>query len=105
MAGVDWSVEPPWVYPSRLLSLDDQLGITKVMRRQRPVAAAAQARSLANIRKGAAKDAINAKALHAVMQALGRRKIPVRSEIIADGAPRRYAWRRASAALSRAHAE
>jgi hypothetical protein len=78
-----------------MLNLDSQLQIAKAMREQRPEAAQAQARSLANIRRAAAKDAINATALHAVMQALRARNIPVRSEIIPDGTPRRYSWREA----------
>jgi beta-lactamase superfamily II metal-dependent hydrolase len=90
---IDWSPETPWYYRS-WLNLDHQLEIAKRIRKYRPELADAQARSLANIRKGAAKDAINATALHAVMQALRARKIPVRCEIIADGTPRRYAWRK-----------
>ena len=57
-----------------------------------PIFAAAQARSIARIRRGAAKDAINAKALHDVVQALEKRAIPVRSEVIDDGTPRTYLW-------------
>jgi hypothetical protein len=91
--GADWAAEIPWGSRLWLLDLDDQLAVAKMMRERRPEAAAAQALSLANIRKGAAKDAINAKALHGVMQALRRRRIPIRSEIIANGVPRRYAWR------------
>lgn len=52
--------------------------------------------SLANLRKSAAKDAINAKSLHDVLDALAKRKIPVRSEIIEDGVPKRYRWTPAS---------
>lgn len=48
--------------------------------------------SLANLRKSAAKDAINAKSLHDVLHALAKRKIPVRSEVIEDGVPKRYRW-------------
>jgi hypothetical protein len=88
---IDWTSEARWSWMTR--DLDGQLRIAEMMRKYRPEAAGAQARSLANIRKGAAKDAINATALHAVMQALRARKIPVRCEIIADGTPRRYAWR------------
>jgi hypothetical protein len=62
------------------------------VRADAPSVGAAQSRSLANIRKSAAKDAINAKALHDVMQALAARNIAVRSEIIDDGEPRRYRW-------------
>ena len=67
------------------------------IRKDAPDIGAAQTRSLANIRKSAAKDAINAKALHAVMQALRKRSIPVRSEVIDDGEPRRYRWAAATA--------
>ena len=89
---IDWSTRRP--YSRWTLNLDDQVEIAKMMRERRPEAAEAQARSLANIRKGAAKDAINATALHAVMQALCGRKVPVRCEIIPNGTPRRYAWRK-----------
>jgi hypothetical protein len=54
--------------------------------------ASAQAASLSHIRKSAAKDAINAKALFEVVQALKKRSIPIRSEIIDDGTPRTYHW-------------
>lgn len=57
-----------------------------------PDAATAQLRSLGNIRQSAAKDAINASALFDVIQALKARNIPIRTEIIRDGEPRRYAW-------------
>lgn len=52
--------------------------------------------SLANLRKATAKEAINAKALHDVLDALAKRKIPVRSEIIEDGVPKLYRWMPAS---------
>ena len=57
-----------------------------------PDVAMAQLRTLDNIEKGLAKDAINAKALHAVVQALSKRKISIRTEIIDDGQPRTYRW-------------
>jgi hypothetical protein len=60
--------------------------------RNTPGIAMAQARSLGAIRRSTAKDAINAKALHDVVQALGRRRIPVRSKILDDGVPRTYRW-------------
>jgi hypothetical protein len=66
----------------------------KWLNAEQPQTATAQAASLANIGKGAAKDAINAKALHDVVQALGARSIPVRTEIIEDGMPRTYRWER-----------
>lgn len=63
-----------------------------VEKKRGPEAAEARTRLLELIRRSAAKDAINAKALHAVTRALRRRNIPVRSEIIPDGEPRTYAW-------------
>lgn len=62
--------------------------------RNSPVFGTARTRSLTHLRLGAAKDAINASALHAVVQALGNRTrpVPVRCEIIDDGVPRRYRW-------------
>jgi hypothetical protein len=89
---LNWSSAPEWFEPAWPSSLDDQLKLARAVRVQRPEAGEAQRLSLSNIRKGAAKDAINAKALHAVMQALNRRSVPVRSEIIDDGTPRRYFW-------------
>lgn len=59
---------------------------------QNPAVAKLQSRSLTHLRRSAAKDAINAKALHDVLQELSKRDIPVRSEIIDDGTPRRYRW-------------
>lgn len=92
---VDWPPETPLLGRAWPPNLDDQLALANAMRERRPRAAGAQALSLANIRKSAAKDAINAKALHGVMQALRLRNIPVRTEIVPDGTPRRYAWRSA----------
>ena len=89
---LDWSFGPGWLKPGLPSSLDDQLETARAVRAQRPEAGEAQRLSLSNIRKSAAKDAINAKALHAVMQALNGRRVPVRSEIIDDGMPRRYFW-------------
>jgi hypothetical protein len=84
----------PWLWSGRLPTLDDALTFARSTRERRPEVARAHALSLANIRKGAAKDAINAVALYEVAQALQRRRIPLRSEIIADGMPKRYVWRR-----------
>lgn len=81
-----------WIKPTLPSSLDDQLKLARAVRARRPEAGEAQRLSLSNIRKSAAKDAINATALHAVMQALSGRGVPVRSEIIDDGIPRRYFW-------------
>ncbi|WP_445192747.1 hypothetical protein ACT009_02085 [Sphingomonas sp. Tas61C01] len=60
-----------------------------------PPLAAKDARSLAFIRKSAAKDAINATSLNAVVKALKDRKLPIRSATINDGAPRRFVWDKA----------
>lgn len=57
---------------------------------------AARGQSLVHMQKSAAKDAINAAALHEVVQALAKRGIPIRSEIIEDGTPRRYRWNSAT---------
>lgn len=57
--------------------------------------AATDARTLAAIRRSTAKDAINAVALKAVVDALRVRNLPMRSCTIADGTPRRFAWKAA----------
>lgn len=81
-------------YSSRNFSpdLDYLLNRAAQIGRDRPEIAKAQILSVSGIRKSAAKDAINAKALHDVVQALGGRQIPIRSEIIDDGVPRLYRW-------------
>lgn len=56
-------------------------------------AAIAQAQSIAYIRRAAAKDAINATSLYKVIDALKARKIPTFYQLIADGRPRRFAWK------------
>jgi hypothetical protein len=82
---------PFWDYPWHH-DFPQQHRLAMAIRSQQPEVGEAQSRSLANIRKAAAKDAINAKALHEVVQALGRRGIAIRCEIIEDGEPRRYRW-------------
>ncbi|QCB55918.1 hypothetical protein E5675_16755 [Sphingopyxis sp. PAMC25046] len=52
----------------------------------------ARSRSIAHLQKSAAKEAINAKALHEVVKALEEENVPMRTEIIDDGTPRRYRW-------------
>lgn len=52
--------------------------------------------SLAYIRKSAAKDAINALALNAVVTAAKARGLTIRCATIPDGMPRRFIWRAAS---------
>ena len=54
--------------------------------------AEADARSLAFIRRAAAKDSINATSLEKVVTALKNRKIPIVCRVIQDGEPRRFAW-------------
>ncbi|QEH81570.1 hypothetical protein EIK56_27180 [Sphingomonas sp. C8-2] len=54
--------------------------------------AALQIDNLNELRQGAAEDAVNASALHDVVQALSKRGVPIRSEIIDDGEPRLYRW-------------
>jgi len=56
--------------------------------------AVSQFGTLNNIKKSAAKGAINAVALHDVMQALSRRQLLVHCQIIDDGIPRAYVWNR-----------
>lgn len=48
--------------------------------------------SLVNLRRAAAKDAINAKALFEVLKALERKGVGVRYEMIEDGTPKRFRW-------------
>jgi hypothetical protein len=63
--------------------------------KQDPGTAEVDAVSFAYIRRAAASDAINAIFLHEVVQALRRRNIPIRCEVIRDGVPRRFIWRSA----------
>jgi len=56
-------------------------------------AAIAQARSIAYIRRAAAKDAISATSLYKVVKALKARKIPTSYQMIEDGRPRRFVWK------------
>jgi len=58
-------------------------------------AAMAQARSMAYIRRAAAKDAINATSLAKVIKVLKTRKIPISYQLIGDGQPRRFVWKEA----------
>ncbi|MFC4352278.1 hypothetical protein ACFOW6_12075 [Fodinicurvata halophila] len=62
------------------------------IRRNDPKIALMIANSYAAIRKNSAKRAINAKALHNVVQALRKRSIPIQSKIIDDGTPQKYWW-------------
>lgn len=73
-------------------SLERYLDHHNDLRMMDATAADVQVENLAELRQGAAKDAVNASALHDVVQALSKRSIPIRSEIIDDGEPRRYRW-------------
>ena len=81
-------------HPFREESTSALVARAKFLNQEQSGIKSAQLASLANLRKGAAKDAINAKALHEVIQALEKRNIPVRSEIVEDGTPRVYGWDR-----------
>lgn len=85
------SAYPYWHYMYDITA-DGLRKEVKEIRKQAPELAMARALSLAGIRRNLAKDAINAKALYDVVQALGRRSIPIRSEVIDDGVPRTYRW-------------
>jgi beta-lactamase superfamily II metal-dependent hydrolase len=85
--------EPLWLGRPFALSLDHQLDIRKRVAEVSPEAAAAQQLTFAEIGKSSAEDAINAAALYDVVSALRRKRVPIRTEIIPDGEPRRYAWR------------
>ena len=73
-------------------STEELVAQAKWLNIDRPNVQAAQLASLFSVRKGVAKDAINAQALHDVVQALDTRAIPIRTEIIDDGVPRTYRW-------------
>jgi hypothetical protein len=95
---VDW--RSLWLGRRLLLNIRGQVEFAKILRKRRPRAAEAQRLSLANIRRGAAKDAINAKALNEVIKSLRHRRIPVRTEIIDSGVPRSFFWQRATRRFS-----
>lgn len=88
--------DPEWYWPDELPSFDlnNQLATARRVEETSQEAGAAQRLSFSEIRKSNAKDAINAVALHEVVSALRERDVPIRTEIIRDGEPRRYAWRR-----------
>lgn len=73
-------------------STEELVARAKWLNTDQPNVQAAQLASLSSVRKGVAKDAINAQALHDVVQALAVRAIPIRTEIIDDGVPRTYRW-------------
>lgn len=89
----DFRRGPP---PSHRLFWDESLGSYFAMHLNRKavdaMTAALQIYNLNELRQGAAEDAVNASALHDVVQALSKKNVPIRSEIIDDGEPRRYRW-------------
>jgi hypothetical protein len=92
LKAVPWSRRWPyhdWL-PDRELA-DFAAHITKSVT---PGSIAAQ--NLAQIRKSAANDAINAISLARLVDALRARKVPIVCQIIPDGTPRRFVWRRGS---------
>ena len=84
-----------WYY-DRPGQLDGLKEFARDMQSASPELVAPRARTLANLRSQVAKEAVNAGALRKVLAALSRRNIPVRSEVIDDGIPRRYRWTAAS---------
>ena len=56
------------------------------------VVGTAEAQTLALVRQSAARDAINASSLAAVVEALKHRGVNIRSAIIPDGEPRKFGW-------------
>lgn len=73
-------------------SLNDQAVIFSRLWQGSPSLAEVQRRSLADIRKSQAEDAIRAVSLNDVVVELKRREIPIRCETIPHGEPRRFVW-------------
>lgn len=73
-------------------AIEELVARAKWLNTDQPNVQAAQLASLVSIRKGIAKDAINAKALHDVVQALEARSVPIRTQMIDEGVPRSYRW-------------
>jgi hypothetical protein len=84
-------LEDHW-YLNDECATEDLVARAKRLNMYQPNLQAAQLASLFSVRKGVAKDAINAQALHDVVQALDARAIPIRTEVIDDGVPRAYRW-------------
>jgi beta-lactamase superfamily II metal-dependent hydrolase len=96
-----------FLYASYFGSYERLQEYARHLRRERPELAQMQARTLANIRGSAAKHAINAVALHDVVQALNRRGIPLRTHVISRGVPKTFRWNPAAQRfqLARAHVQ
>ena len=84
---------PHW-HPRGLWATASLVAKARGLGAEDPPTLRAQIRTLVNIRKSIAKRAITASALHKVTQALWRRKIPIRTEMIHDGEPVTYGWNR-----------
>lgn len=83
----------PW---GRLEMVDpsERVALARSLLKNAPALAATQRRTLMHIRKAAVKDAINATSLYKVVQAAQARGITAQTEIIDDGVPRRFVWKR-----------
>lgn len=90
------SVDVPVLGPKAFWSLEEQLRLSKWLEDVSPRVSPTQMKSLFELQKSSARDAINASALHAVARALASKRIQMRTQIIEDGEPKRYAWRAAS---------
>lgn len=89
--------DPDWLWTQDLI-FGRPLDISDAFKRRwyaRPGLKTLEVPALALIRKGAAKDAITAMSLNAVVKALVARKVNIRPETIPDGQPRRFIWRAA----------
>ena len=76
-------------YPREITGLND---LTKDWSLSSPDFAEADATALALIRISAAKKAIKAKSLAAVVEALRSKLVPISCRTIVDGMPRRFSW-------------
>ncbi|MBU1376109.1 MAG: hypothetical protein KKE02_24220 [Alphaproteobacteria bacterium] len=89
----DWAPDPLEVFAGPLpSSLPD---LSKSWSSFRPDRAEVEAPALALIRRAAAKDAITATSLAAVVKALKARNVPIACRTIADGKPRPFVWSKA----------
>lgn len=73
-------------------NLINNIGFVNYLRRTDASASKAINATLNNIRRSIAKDAINAAALNKIIVALRNRNIPIKTEMIEDGEPRKYYW-------------
>jgi hypothetical protein len=86
--------EQRWLGPDWMLYQDQNFVLQEVTRGERLTSSAAH--NFAWIRKAAARDAINAISLAKVVEALRARRVPIHCQIIPNGAPQRFVWRKES---------